>query len=327
MRQGLSILVGLLIVHAALGGVRKVEEGAARVDAPVVDVNDSAALFVGVRTFDADETLTEVRYAVDDAIDLAYVFSMEPATRLVSPSRVVLALSGDPYKPQSKANREALRKAGAKEIPAAQTDVLKTLRIQAGSVKNSGILIVSFATHGVSVDGTQYLLARSSLLQDRETAVSETKVRDIVEYAGVPRALILIDACRKRLTLDTREGDADPRSAAALLRELGRVDGTVVLTTAPGQYAYDDPVRQNGVFTATVIDGLHCRARADDRGFITADTLSTYVEDAVLAWVRQRRDPRVKMATQLYSAGLAKKMPLSACRVTDTARSTPSPSH
>jgi caspase domain-containing protein len=327
LRQGLSILVGLLIAQAALGGVRVVQEGAGPVDAPVMNVNDSAALFVGVRFFGADETLTEVKYAADDAVDLAYVFSMEPATRLVAPSRVVLALSGEPQKPQSKANLEALREAGAKETPAGQTDVLKALRVQAASVRNNGILIVSFATHGINVEGTQYLLAQSSLLQDRETAVSETKVRDIVANANVPRALVLIDACRKRLTVDTREGAADPRSAAALLRELSRVNGTVVLTTAPGQYAYDDPARQNGVFTATVIDGLRCRARADDRGFITADTLYTYVEDEVLAWVQKRRDPNVKMATQLYSVGLAKKMPLSSCRVNDTAPASPSRSH
>jgi hypothetical protein len=316
----------LLAAQAMLGGVRKLSVGAGRPNDPI-DLNDSAALFVGVRKFDADETLTEVRYAADDAVDLAYLFSMEPATRLVAPSRVVLALSGEPQKLQSQDHLKALLKAGAARIAAGQADLLKALRMQAGSIRNNGILIASFATHGINVEGTQYLLAQSSLLQDRETAVSETKVRDIVENAHVPRALILIDACRKRLTVDTREGEADPRSVAALLRQLGNVSGTAVLTTAPGEYAYDDPRRQNGVFTATVMEGLRCRARADDRGFITADALSTYVEDEVLAWVQKWRDASVKMATQLYSAGLAKKMPLSACRLNDSARATPAPPH
>jgi len=53
----------------------------------------SAALFIGVRDYVYDDTLTEVRYAVDDAIDLAYVLAIDRETRLVTPERVVLALS------------------------------------------------------------------------------------------------------------------------------------------------------------------------------------------------------------------------------------------
>src|ERR1051325_10059182 len=189
LRHYFGILVVLLAAQAMLGGVRKLSVGAGRPNDPI-DLNDSAALFVGVRKFDADETLTEVRYAADDAVDLAYLFSMEPATRLVAPSRVVLALSGEPQKLQSQDHLKALLKAGATRIAAGQADLLKALRMQAGSIRNNGILIASFATHGINVEGTQYLLAQSSLLQDRETAVSETKVRDIVENAHVPRALI-----------------------------------------------------------------------------------------------------------------------------------------
>ena len=65
------------------------------------DRSQSAALFVGVRRFTHDQTLTEVKYAVDDAIDLASVLALDRKVSLVTPRRVVLALSGTPQKPES----------------------------------------------------------------------------------------------------------------------------------------------------------------------------------------------------------------------------------
>src|SRR5258706_448855 len=77
------------------------------------DRSQSAALFVGVRHFTHDENLTEVRYAVDDAVDLAFVFALDHNVHLVEAGRVVLALSGDPQKPESRQKLAALRAAGA----------------------------------------------------------------------------------------------------------------------------------------------------------------------------------------------------------------------
>jgi hypothetical protein len=96
---------------------------------------------------------------------------------------------------------------------------------------------------------------------------------------------------------------------------MANVDGQVVLSAAAaGQYAYDDDDRRNGVFTAAVIDGLHCAASTDARGFITADTLAAFVEARVLAWIQKHRDADVLRATQLTSDGEAKNMPLARCR-------------
>lgn len=315
MRQFFCILVAftMMTVPAAAGVIPY--DPQRRVDiAQLVAPSDSAALFVGIREFSFDETLSEVKYGVDDAIDLAYVLALERTPHLVEANRVVLALSGDPQKPQSQRNLVALKAAGASVRSASQSDVLKLLEQQAGAVGKNGVLIVAFATHGVNYEGTQYLLTASSMLQHRETSITETKVRDIVAQARVPRALILIDACRAALTSDTRNGP-DPRSAAALLRDLAAISGQVVFSAAaPGAYAYDDDSRRNGVFTATVIDGLRCGAATDPRGYVTVDTLRAYVEDRVLDWIRRNhRDPDAKQATQIQSEGRSSAMPLAVC--------------
>jgi hypothetical protein len=306
----MALCAALLCATSLSAGVRIMKEP---LPSGPAAASDSAALFVGIREFREDDTLTAVPYAVDDAVDLAYVLAMDHTPALVRPARVVLALSGRPQKEESTRRLERLKAAGAVVREARHEDILKLLRQQANAVGKNGLLIVSFATHGINDGGTQHLLTASSLLQDPETSITETKVRELV--SRVPRALILIDACRSQLTSDVRAGSSSPRSAAAsLMQELGKIQGQVVLSAAsPGQYAYDDDERHNGVFTAAVIDGLQCAASLDANGFITAETLNRYVENRVLSWIQQHRDPDARRATQVSFEGRAGLMPLSSC--------------
>lgn len=77
-------------------------------------------------------SFVEPSHAVDDAIDLAHLFALEHNVRLVEPSRVVLALSGEPQKPASRQRLEALLAAGATHRPAAtKTDIYSLLDRQA----------------------------------------------------------------------------------------------------------------------------------------------------------------------------------------------------
>ena len=314
MRQLFPSLVAFSLCVAAVAGVRPATTRA-RV-AGAVKVAESAALFVGVREFPDDATLTSVEYAVDDAVDLAYVLALERDPPLLAANRVVLAISGEPQKDESKANLRRLVAAGARVATARKTEIVKSLVAQASAVGPNGLLIVSFATHGTNDGGTQHLLASDSLLRHPDTCVTETKIREIVTDAQVPRAIILIDACRERLTRDIRSGTASPHSAAAkLLEDLGRINGQVVFSAAaPNQYAYDDDARRNGVFTAAVIDGLRCHAAKDENGFVTVATLNRYVEDRVLGWIQKHRDPNARRATQISSEGRSAAMPLAVCK-------------
>ncbi|MDQ3283040.1 MAG: caspase family protein [Acidobacteriota bacterium] len=315
MRHIFGVLVALLCALHASAGVRPVTGKSVRVNEQF-DPAQSAALFVGVREFPYDDTLAPVRYAVDDAIDLAFAVSRGDSVRLVEPSGVILALSGEPQKKESANRLRILVTAGAKVKGATQADILTLLKKQARSVGRAGALIVSFSTHGISEGGTQLLLTASSILADHETMLTENKVRDIITDARVQRSLLLLDACRQRLRTGTREGQADKESAAALRRALGASVGHVVLAAAaPGQYAYDDDARQNGVFTAAVMEGLQCGAATDENGFVTAGKLGAFVEDRVLAWIQKHRDPSARKATQLTCEGMTSEMPLAACRV------------
>jgi hypothetical protein len=316
-RQYFFVFVALLISISAQSGVKRVGD-------KEVEAHQSAALFVGVRDFN-DPKVAPVQYAIDDAVDLAWELSIGQAQPLVPPRRVILALSGgEPRKADSRRKLKDLLSAGALRRSADQGGILQSLEKQSRLVGRNGILIVAFATHGVSYDGIQYLLAGGSDVGLPQTMIADNTISTTVSRNDVPRSLILIDACRENLTRDRRAGNPDPRSVAAFIRIMTGVEGQVVISgAARGGYAYDDDVLRNGVFTAAVIDGLRCEAAKDRHGFITVNTLYDYVQRRVLQWVHENRDKRARGATQLSCDGQTKKMPLSICGVNRTASASP----
>jgi hypothetical protein len=273
----------------------------------------SAALFVGVRQF-GDRTIAEVPYAVDDAVDLAYAFAVEGKQPLVHPSSVVLALSGEPRKIRSIERLRELLAAGATRTGAGQTEILKRLETQTGRVGRDGIFILSIASHGFSDEGVPYVLSSSSRLNNRATAISTTKILDLAAGSEIPRSVVFLDACRERVT-SVRATASQPWSRAPLLEGMAKANGQVVFYAAgAGQYAYDDDCLRNGVFTENVLAGLRCKAERDDRGDVTAGTLSDYVEKHVRLWLhRHHRDQVQRHATQVSLDGDTSKMPLALC--------------
>jgi len=271
------------------------------------DRAQSAALFVGVRKFTNDGVLA-VPYAVDDAVDLAYAFAFDPRVSLVPPNRIVLALSGAPHKPQSRRRLQRLKDAGATESPARRSDIVRLLQRQAMAAGKNGILILSFASHGVMHGDTAYVLGSESLIRDPKTAVSTAIILDVAAKSHAGRSLIFIDACRERITAGARGTSPDPRTAAPLIRRMKRIHGQVVFYgAAAGRYTYDDP-SGNGVFTKAVLEGLDCKA-GKTRGFVTVDTLRKYVARRV------HRNRTIGMAIQVNLDDDTHNMPLSQCTV------------
>ena len=273
------------------------------------DRNESAALFVGVQRF-THPGLRQVRYAVDDAVDLAYLFVFDSRIQLVRPDRVVLALSGEPEKPESKQWLQTLRQSGVAVRHADQTDIIALLRRQAALAGKNGILIVSLATHGFARDGVPYILGTSSTVQYPATTVPVARILDIAARSA-GRSLIFVDACRERLSAATRSVTKQPEMATPLLRRMSHTHGQAVLfAAAAGDVAYDG--HGNGVFTKAVIEGLQCRA-AKSVGTVTPYTLGTYVQNSVVRWIHRNVDRSVRTAIQINIDGDARNMPLSQC--------------
>ncbi len=279
------------------------------------DPAQSAALFVGVRVFTHDASLTEVRYAADDAVDLAYTLALGRDVPLVKPRRVMLALSGEPQKPESLQRLEELKRAGAEVRPAGQSDLLELLELQSRRVGRKGIFIVGIATHAYVAEGELHLLASSSMLRHHETSLTATTLFDIVAASDAPRSLIFIDACRERMSNDKR-GVSEARDVTQLFKAVAQSTGQVVFYgAAPGCYAYDDEERRNGVFTGALLDGLGCAATGE-HGLITVDALADFVNERVLGWLKTHRDRHATKGIQVTIDRGSRGMALGICGAT-----------
>lgn len=298
-----AIAFGPRVLHAA----RSAQPAAVTLDAGF-DEDQSAALFVGVRNFRHPE-LTPVRYAADDAVDLAYLFVFDSRAQRVRPDRVVIALSGDPEKEESKEHLKALLHAGATRRHADQTDIVVLLKQQARLAGNRGLLIVSVATHGYVRNGIAYVLGASSNVRYPATAIPVPNILDIAALSA-GRSLVLIDACRERLSAPTRSATRRAKSVRPLLPRMSRTHGQAVFAAATGEVTYEGV--GNGVFTKAVIEGLQCGA-AKPEGSVRASTLGTYVQNKVARWVHEHIGKTVRSAIQLNIDGDASNMPLSQC--------------
>jgi hypothetical protein len=271
----------------------------------------STGLFVGVSEFAHDPTLT-VPFAVDDAVDLAWKFSLDQRSSLVLPRHVVLALSGNPKKEDSQRRLQELKDAGAEVEHATSGDILQLLRRQVARSGKNGLVVFSLATHGfLDEDGDAFILGSTSEFGSPETSLPVAKLIDAAGKAS--RSLLFVDACRNRAGASTRSAAPDPRAAAPLLDRMRHIRGQVVFyAAAADQYAYDDFVSQNGVFTNAVLDGLDCQA-ATPRGFVNAGTLNTHVERTVREWIKTNKNIDAFPATQFTKEGSAQNMALAEC--------------
>lgn len=278
------------------------------------DASQSAGLFIGVTTF-ADPRLAEVPYAVDDAVDLAYLFAVE--LELIKPDKVTLAITGDPRKEASVKRLRALLGAGASQQTPNMTDIYRMLGDLPVETGPKGLFILSVATHGFSDQGTDFIVAADSRRRRiARTGIPVAEIFDDVSRARSPRRIVLIDACRERLSVETRAGGSDPDSkmGEGFAEAISKVEGQVVLSGSTlGGYSYDDHELKNGVFSAGIIDGLMGRATPNDEGFITPVGLAEYVNERVLRWVAANRPDRESGTKGIESrlSGNAARMPLS----------------
>ena len=278
------------------------------------DGSQSAALFVGVSTFE-DERFASVPFGVDDAVDLAHLFAIE--LELVLPQRTVLCLSGEPHKLDSRERLGALLEAGASRVPADQSEIYSRLASQASATADKGVFLVSFATHGFADEGSDFLVASDTLRRFvKRTGIHVADVFDEVALAKAPRRIVLLDACRERLSSETRAGspDRESRMSQAFVDAIGAASGQAVLSaTTLGGYSYDDHSRKNGVFTAAIRDGLMGQAPVDkDIGFVTLRTLAEYVNERVESWIDDNRSNDANRGIETRFDSRADRMPLAA---------------
>jgi hypothetical protein len=226
------------------------------------------ALVIGVDQY-SDPQISPLKGAANDAHNLA-----DSLVRYAGfPTDQVILLATD--QPQ--------------ERQPTRLNILRRLSNLASLVPKDGLLLLSFAGHGIERGGQAYLVPSDSQLTDditllEESAVSVTRVRDRIKATGVGQVVVLLDACRNDpggradapnpLTQSYVNGfnfDVRNREVTAFF---------TLYATAIGERAYEYTEKRQGYFTWAVVEGLKGGA-ANDKGEVTLASLVKFVQENV----------------------------------------------
>ena len=274
---------------------------------------DSAALFIGVNHFTEDDSLAGLKYAVNDAVEQAYVFVKE--LKLIPPKNCILCISGEPSDPLVNLQLAELRKSGVEITTAAKPKILQSLQLVTRIPSNrSDIVIVSFSTHGFESTEGVYLMPTDGLRRFLgDTAIFSATVRDSILNSSAGKKLLILDACRERVYRTKSSGSAPAMTRRFKKAFAASYGFATLMSCSAGQYSYEDPQSRRGVFTRFLLKALRGKAAPDQRGFVTVGSISQYLSTAVPKWVR-RNKPEVSVANipnpTLSGAEIARNIPL-----------------
>ncbi|MFL6207539.1 MAG: caspase domain-containing protein [Pyrinomonadaceae bacterium] len=169
-------------------------------------------------------------------------------------------------------------------------NILRKLSNLAAVVPKDGLLLFSFAGHGVERNNQAFLLPADAQVSDdvnllEQTAINVLQIKDWIRKTGVGQVLLLLDACRNDpsagrsaadnpLTKNYMRGfDFDVRN-----REVQAF--ATLYATEIGQRAYERNDPRHGYFTLALVDGLKGQA-ANAKGEVTLAGLVSYMQNTV----------------------------------------------
>jgi WD40 repeat protein len=187
---------------------------------------------------------------------------------------------------------------------------LDTLRKEIERGGGNDLAVVHFSGHGMTIDGTLYLLPYDTDAREavgiKNTALSIDMLKgELLKLAEHGRVLVLLDACHSGAT--TLDGSGKAVDAAALRHELAAANVTVLTSSGGREASLEDDAWQHGAFTRALLDALNDPSADPDRvGLINANALAHYVARHVASLTagRQTPDMEVRFDTTVFAVGL-----------------------
>jgi hypothetical protein len=168
-------------------------------------------------------------------------------------------------------------------------NILRRLSNLAAVLPKDGLLVVSFAGHGIERGGQAFLLPSDAQVANdvellEQTAINVTQMKERIRKTGVAQVVMILDACRND---PVGRGTADNPLTAAYTRgfdfDVRNREVTAFATlyaTAVGQRAYEYKEKHQGYFTWELVEGLK-GAAADSKGEVTLSSLVRYLQEHV----------------------------------------------
>lgn len=170
-----------------------------------------------------------------------------------------------------------------------RVNILRRLSNLSTAVPKDGLLVVSFAGHGMERAGQAFLLPSDAQISDQisfleETAISTNRVKDRIKETGVSQVVLLLDACRNdpggRADAPNPLTNAYTNAFNFDVRNREVQAFATVYATGIGQRAYEYTEKKQGYFSWALVEGLK-GAAANEKGEVTLSQLIKFVQDTV----------------------------------------------
>src|SRR5687768_6979187 len=178
-------------------------------------------------------------------------------------------------------------------------NILRRLSNMAAVVPPDGLLLISFAGHGIERGGQAFLLPSDSQVSNdvdllEQTAINVAQIKDRVKKIGVKQVLMILDACRNdpvgRANADNPLTAAYTRGFNFDLRNREVHAFATLYATEVGHRAYEYKEKKQGYFTWVLVEGLRGGA-ANEKGEVTLTGLVKYLQERVPKRVLQDLGP------------------------------------
>jgi len=168
-------------------------------------------------------------------------------------------------------------------------NILRRLSNLATIVPKDGLLLLSFAGHGMEREGRAFLLPADAQVSGdvdllEQTAINVQQIHDKVKKTGVGQVVLILDACRNdpvgRADAPNPLSQTYTRSFNFDMRNREVQAFATLYATAVGQRAYEYKERKQGYFTWVLIEGMKGGA-ANEKGEVTLAALIKYLQERV----------------------------------------------
>jgi tetratricopeptide (TPR) repeat protein len=170
-----------------------------------------------------------------------------------------------------------------------RVNILRRLSNLSTAVPKDGLLLVSFAGHGMERGGQAFLLPADAQISDQisfleETAISMNRVKQWIRDTGVGQVVLLLDACRNdpggRADAPNPLTNAYTNAFNFDVRNREIQAFATVYATGIGQRAYEYTEKKQGYFSWALVEGLK-GAAANDKGEVTLSNLVKFIQEMV----------------------------------------------
>ena len=281
MSSVMSIVLLILVGAMSNEVTSQTGERGLKVGGPVKTLPAGAkryALVIGVDQY-ADTQITTLGGASNDAKTLANALIQYAGF----PNEQVTLLASD-----QPAERQPTR-----------GNILRRLSNMAAVIPPDGLLLISFAGHGIERGGQAFLLPSDSQVSNdvdllEQTAINVTQIKDRVKKIGVKQVLMILDACRNdpvgRANADNPLTSAYTRGFNFDLRNREVQAFATLYATEVGHRAYEYKEKKQGYFTWVLVEALRGGA-ANQKGEVTLSSLVKYLQERVPKRVLQDLGP------------------------------------